>query len=63
MREDGKLESGDYILKESAKSKFGKLMKKYAPHVGERKGPRFRLWRFTGDNGPAADSDELPGTR
>jgi hypothetical protein len=48
---DGKEEAGDYLLKESANSKFGKLLKKYAPHVGQRQGPRFRLWRFPSHDG------------
>jgi hypothetical protein len=36
----------DYVLKPDAKSKFGKLMKRYAPYVGELQGPRFRLFRI-----------------
>ena len=48
---DGKEAEGDYVLKPEANSKFGKLLKKYAPLVSEQKGPRFRLWRFETDGG------------
>ena len=49
---DGKESEGDYVLKPDANSKFGKLIKRYAPHVGDQKGPRFRLWRFDTVKGP-----------
>jgi hypothetical protein len=49
--DDGKDDMGDYVLKPAAKSKFGKLVKRYAPHTGDKMGPRFRLWRFQTDAG------------
>jgi hypothetical protein len=51
---DGKESEGNYVLKPDANSKFGKLMKKYAPLVTDQKGPRFRLWRFDTDVGRKA---------
>jgi hypothetical protein len=44
--ESGMLVRKDYVLKSDAKSKFGKLMKRFAPHSGEFQGPRHRLWRI-----------------
>ena len=58
----GRSRKGDYVLKPDAKSRFGKLLKKYAPYVGDEKGPRFRLWRFdTPREGAAIAKDELKG--
>lgn len=34
----------DYVLKTDSKSKFGKLLKRYAPWGGEAQGPRHRLF-------------------
>lgn len=44
--EGGILVRKDYVLKPDSKSKFGKLLKRYAPYAGEAQGPRYRLFRI-----------------
>lgn len=45
QHEEAALVRRDYILKTDSKSKFGKLLKRYAPYTGEAQGPRFRVFR------------------
>ena len=42
----GALIRSDYVLKADSKSKFGKLLKRYAPYAGELQGRRHRLFRL-----------------
>jgi hypothetical protein len=44
--ESGYVERKDFILKGDSHSKFGKLMKRYAPAASELAGSRFRVFRF-----------------
>ena len=44
QHEEGALVRRDYVLKAESKSKFGKLLKRYAPWSGETQGPRHRLF-------------------
>jgi hypothetical protein len=43
---EGEFVKKDFILKADAHSKFGKLMKRYAPAANEAKGPKYRVFRF-----------------
>jgi len=46
----GILVRSDYVLKADSRSKFGKLLKRYAPYSGELQGPRHRsFWFGKGD--------------
>lgn len=47
---EGEFRKYDYVLKSDAKSRFGKLLKRYLPYAGEQQGPRHRsFWFGKGD--------------
>ncbi len=43
---EGPYTKKDFMLKADAHSKFGKLMKRWAPAAGDAKGPKFRIFRL-----------------
>ena len=46
IKEGGIVRREDFVLKSESHSKFGKLLKRYAPFVGQEKGPKHRLFRI-----------------
>ena len=44
--EAGILVRKDFVLRSDSNSKFGKLLKRYAPRAGDFRGPRYRPFRF-----------------